>query len=258
MPIDPITFSSPSITHAEIEYAAAATALGWNFKRTKHTNIFQKQMAAFTGQKYAFATVNVTAALHLALAALGTSVGDEVLVPELADISVAASVLYTGAKPVFCDVDPLTLCLSPSSVESNITPRTKGIIPVHMHGMPCDMLALRTIAAEHKLFIVEESTQGLGSKCQGRAAGSLGHFSVFGFNELQAVVTGDGGMLLSSNQQLFSKAFQLGQQGKSPKNPFIYESLGYNYAMSNVQGAIGAAQMERVQELLAKKKNIYS
>ena len=257
MIIDPIPLSGPSITHREIECAADAAAVGWNAKAANYINAFQRQVANAAGQRYAFATSSRAGALHIALLALGVGPGDEVLVPEIADISAAACVTWTGAKPVFCDVDPATLCLSPLSAAGNISSRTKGMIAVHLYGQPCQMVPLTELAASRSLFLVEDATQGLGNLYHGRPAGSFGIFSVFSFAGEEVVTCGEGGMLLGSNQALMDKAAKLGSMGRSPDNPFIYNAVGYNYAMSNLQAAIGVAQMERLDELLDKKRRIF-
>lgn len=256
-PVDPILLSGPSITHREIECVADAAGTGWNMNCASYIRIFQQQMIAYSGHKYAFPTSSCTGAMHLALLALGVCPGDEVLVPEIADFSVAACVVYTGATPVFCDVDPHTLCLSPASAAANVTPRTKAMVPVHMYGQPCDMQALLTLAQQHKLFVIENATQGLGSQYRGRRVGSFGHFSVFSFNGTKAVVAGEGGILLASDKELFKRAVKLGSQGRNETNPFLYDTIGYNYTMSNVQAALVSAQLERLGDLMEKKRQVF-
>lgn len=257
MIVDPILLAGPSITHREIECVADAAAIGWNMRDVEYIHKLQNTMRAYTGHRFAFATANRTCAMHLAMLALGIGPGHEVLVPEIADISAALCVTHVGAKPVFCDVDPLTLCLCPRSAAAKITPAARAIIPVHMYGQPCDMDALLDLAEKHALAVVEDAAQGLGSLYKGRRAGSFGLFTVFSFNGREAVVSGEGGMLLTSDEKLMARAAKLGSQGRSQDSPFVYDEAGFNYAMSNVQAALGYAQMERLAALLEKKEQIH-
>ena len=254
--VDPILLAGPSITHREIECAASAAAVGWNMKATGYITALQQAMGRYTQRAHAFATSNRTVAIHLALLALGVGPGDEVLVPEIADISAASCVLHTGATPVFCDVDATTLCLSAKSAKANITPKTKGMIMAHLFGQPCDIASLLAVANANGLFVLEDATQGLGSLYKDRPAGSFGHFSVFSFNGGEVAVAGEGGILLSSDQKLFLHAVKLGTQGQSSENPFMYDVAGYNCVMSNPQAALAYAQIERVYELVEKKRQI--
>lgn len=258
MIIDPILPQGPSITHHEIEHVTSACATGWNMKSGSYINAFRQTMAQITGQKYALALSSCTGAMHIALNALGLKRGDEVLVPDLADFAVAACVMYCGAIPVFCDVDPDTLCLSAEDAARKITPNTRGLIAVHLYGQPCRMAPLMDLAAKHGLFILEDATQGIGSRDNGRPAGSFGHFAAFSFKGNKSVVAGEGGMLLTSDDRLFDRAARLAAGGRSSDNPFAYDLVGFNYSISALQAALGFAQTSRLDDLVAKKKQIHS
>ena len=258
MPIDPIIPGGPSITHHEIEHVASAGASGWNTKAHGYVHAFMQTLQQHTGQQHSLVLSSCTGAMHIALAALGLSKGDEVLVPDLADFSAAACVAYCGATPVFCDIDPETLCISPSDAAHKVTPRTRGLIAVHMYGQPCRMQPLLELAEQKGLFVLEDATLGIGSKYAEKPAGSFGHFAVFSFKGTTSVVAGEGGALLTSDKKLFLKAARLSTGGRSESNPFLYDSIGFNYTISNMQAALGYAQMLRLDELLTQKKQIHA
>ena len=258
MIIDPILPQGPSITHHEIEHVTSACATGWNMNSGSYISAFRQTMAQITGQKHSLALSSCTGAMHIALNALGLKPGHEVLVPDLADFAVAASVTYCGAIPVFCDVDPDTLCLSAEDAARKITPNTRGLIAVHLYGQPCRMTPLMELAAQNSLFVLEDATQGMGSSYNGRPAGSFGHFAAFSFKGNKSVVAGEGGMLLTSDDLLFDRAARLAAGGRSPDNPFAYDFIGFNYSISALQAALGFAQTSRLDDLMAKKKKIHS
>lgn len=258
MIIDPILPQGPSITHHEIEHVTSACATGWNMKSGSYISAFRQKMVQITGQKHALALSSCTGAMHIALAALGLKQGDEVLVPDLADFAVAACVTYCGAIPVFCDVDPDTLCLSAEDAASKITPRTRGLIAVHLYGQPCRMTPLAELASKNGLFVLEDATQGIGSSYNGRPAGSFGHFAAFSFKGNKSVVAGEGGMLLTSDDLLFDRAARLAAGGRAADNPFAYDRVGFNYSISALQAALGFAQTSRLDDLMARKKQIHS
>ncbi len=258
MIVDPIFLAGPSITRREIEYVTTAGAVGWNLRGAEFIRAFERRLAARVGRPHALATANCTGAMHLALTALGIGRGDEILVPEIADISVAAAVLYTGAAPVFCDVDPLSLCLTPATAEARITPATKGILAVHQYSGLCDMPALEALAERRGLFLLENTAQALGGAINGRPVGGFGDISVCSFNEADTPTCGEGGMLLASDPELFHRALKPALHGRGEGNPFIYEQLGFDYAMSNLQAALGLAQVERLDELTAQKRRVFS
>ena len=258
MIVDPIPLAGPSVTHREIECAADAAAVGWNMREAWYIRSFRRLVAAAVGQRHAYATSGRAGALHMAMAALGVGPGDEVLVPEIADVSLAYGVLYTGARPVFCDIDPRTLCLSPEAAAQRITGATRAVIAAHLYGQPCDMGGITSFARAHGLAVVEDATQGLGGHYCGAPAGSFGLFTVMSFSGREVVTCGEGGMLLGADEVLMRKAVKAGVLGRSGCNPFVHDASGFEYPMSNLQAAFGTAQMERLPELLDKKRLIAS
>lgn len=253
----PVIFGGPSISHAEIEYATSAAAIGWNMNRAGYVRTLEQKMCVYARQRHAVAVSSGSNALHLAFMALGIGPDDEVLVPEIAHISVAAGIAHTGAKVVFCDVDPHTLCLSVPDALAKITDRTKGIVAVHMHGHPCDMVGIMKMAITHGLFVVEDASLAFGAKFKGNPVGSFGNFAIFSFSHDSALTCGEGGVLLTSDERLYQAVLKLGKNGFVNANPFISEALGYNYSMSNLQASVALAQLERAEELLARKKEIF-
>jgi perosamine synthetase len=222
-----------------------------------HVERFQREVARRAGQRRALALTSSHAAVFLALASLGIRAGDEVLLPEIAEPFLAAAVVHVGAVPVFCDVDPVTLCLSPESAVRNATARTRCVIPTHCFGQPCDMLAITELAAERGIHVVENATQGMGSTVGGRPAGSFGVFSVVGFEPEYPLVAGGGAVLLSSDDALMERAARLAGSGMSATNPMVAEVNGFYMMMPNVQAAIGLAQMERFDEIFRQRRRIH-
>ncbi|MDR2573208.1 MAG: DegT/DnrJ/EryC1/StrS family aminotransferase [Desulfovibrio sp.] len=258
MIIDPIPLSGPSIGHREIELTTEAGGIGWNARSRQHVKIFETLTARQIGQRYALALNSPQAAAHLALLCLNVKPGDEVLLPEIADTFLAAAVAHLGAKPVFCDVDPVTLCLAPAAVAARITPRSRCVIPTHLFGQVCHMDPLLQLAEKHGMAVIENATQGIGAFYNGRPAGSMGAFSIFSLESDCPVTAGGGAVLLGSNDELMRKAAKLAGNGASASNPMVVDALAWNCLMSNLQAAVGVAQMERLPELLARKKEIFS
>jgi perosamine synthetase len=202
-------------------------------------------------------TSSGTGALHLGLAGLGVGMGDEVLVPEVSGVAVASAVRYTRATPVFVDVDPETWCLDPDSARRAVTSRTKAIVAVHLYGHPADMSAITRLARDFGLKVLEDAAPALGAEVGGRKAGGLGDLACFSFQGARTVTTGEGGMLTTSDEALFERVKLLGDLGRDPHRPAQVWAVGYKYKMSNLQAALGLAQLERVEEMVAKKRLIY-
>lgn len=252
-----ILTAGPSITRKEIELVTDAVATGWNSNWSYYLNKFETDFKSFVGAPYAMATSSCTGAMHLALKALGVGPGDEVIVPEITWIATASAVTYVGAKPVFCDVDPETWTMDPESVQSNLSSRTKGIMPVHIYGHPCEMEPLYQICEKNNLFILEDAAQSIGATYNGRFTGSLGDAAAFSFQGAKAMVTGEGGILLMKDEELFAKARYYGDHGRDPNKTLFNTSIGYKYKMSNMQAALGCAQMMRINEIVEKKRQIF-
>jgi perosamine synthetase len=251
-----ISTAGPSISMREASYALDAARYGWNKRWSDYITRFENTFADYLGIKYAVSTSSGTGALHLALAALGIGPGDEVIVPDLTWVASANAVVYAGGTPVFADVQPDSWCLDPEAFEAAITPRTKAVIPVHLYGHPADMDRIVAIARKHGLYILEDAAPAIGAECRGRKAGTFGDFAAFSFQGAKLLVSGEGGMLVSNNEELFAKAHALWDQGRDPQKTFWINQVGLKYKMSNVQAAIGLGQMERVDELIEAKRLI--
>lgn len=252
-----ILTAGPSISGAEAWYALDAARTGWNSKWSGYLTKFESAFKEYVGVEHAMATSSCTGALHIALLALGIGPGDEVIVPDITWVATANAVRYTGATPVFADVQMDSWCLDPASFESLITERTKCVMPVHLYGHPAEMDRIVEIARRHKLYIVEDAAPAIGAECNGRRAGTFGDFSAFSFQGAKLLVTGEGGMLLTNNKDLRDKAYSIWDQGRRP-GTFWIQDQGYKYKMANVLAALGLGQLERVEELVEAKRRIFT
>lgn len=256
--MDRIYYTKPSITDKEIEYAALATRVGWGPRCYEYLHEFEKRFREHIGTRYAIATSSCTGALHLGLSALGIRSWDEVILADTNWIATVAPIVHLGAKPVFVDTLPATWCIDPAAVTRAITPRTKAIIATHLYGNLCAMDCLRVIGEEHNIPIIEDAAEAIGSIYHGRMAGSMGRFGVFSFHGSKTITTGEGGMFVTSDPDLYEKVFTLAEHGrrKGQTKQFFPDEIGFKYKMSNVQAAIGCAQMERINELVQRKRDI--
>jgi perosamine synthetase len=214
----------------------------------KYVLAFEEAFAHACGMNHGVACCNGTAALHLALLALDLKPGDEVLVPTLTYIAAVNAIAYCGATPVLCDVDPDTWCISIADIELRRTPRTKGILPVHLYGHVADMDAINSIATLYGLWVLEDAAEAHGAKYKNRPVGALGHLSAFSFYGNKIVTTGEGGMVLTNNRRILEKLRLYRGQGQSPQQRFYHPVLGYNYRMTNLQAAIGLGQTENLRK----------
>lgn len=257
LPETPIFTAGPSVTEKEITYVTDAITNGLNERSFEYITRFEKAFAEYVGVKHAVSTSSCTGALHLALWGLGIKTGDEVIVPDMTWIASAAPITYVGGVPVFVDIDPVTWCIDPGSVEKAITPKTRAIIAVHSYGYPANMDALRAIAERHKLTLIEDAAPSLGSLLNGKRTGSLGHVSAFSFHGSKIAAAGEGGMLCTDDDELIRNVRVIGNHGRDGGRPLTAARWGIKYNMSNLQAAYGLAQLERIDELLAKKKENY-
>jgi perosamine synthetase len=254
-----IHYSKPSITALEVKYAADAAANGWAEHCYDYLNRFESEFAQWLGAKYAVATNGATTALHLGLVALGIRSGDEVIVADTNWIACAAPITYVGAIPVFVDVLEDTWCLDPTLVEAAITPRTKAIVAVHLYGSMADMDALLAIGRRYGIAVIEDAAEALGSCWKGgRKSGTMGAYSVFSFQGAKTLTTGEGGMFVTNDPQLAQTAKALNNQGRLPgqTKQFWSDMIGYKYRMSNIQAALGCAQMQRIEQLIERRREI--
>lgn len=254
-----IYYTKPSITELEISYATDAAANGWGERCYDYIDRFERLFREHLGVEYAIATSSATGALHMGMAGLGIGPGDEVILGDINWIASAAPIVHLGATPVLVDVRTDSWCLDPAAVEAAITPRTKAILAVHLYGNLCDMDALFRIAERHGLYLIEDAAEAIGSTWQGRRAGSLGAFGAFSFHGTKTITTGEGGIFVTSDSALYERVLTLSNHGraKGEERQFWPERVGFKYKMSNLQAAIGCAQMERIDELIASKRRIF-
>lgn len=251
-----IPVAAPVFAGREKEYVADCMESGWISSAGKYVDQFEERFAEFCGVRHAIACCNGTVALHLALVALGVGAGDEVIVPTLTFVATANAVTYCGARPVFVDSEAETWNIDPMLVEALITPRTKGIIAVHLYGQPADMDALREIAVRHDLFLVEDAAEAHGASYKERLAGSLGDVAAFSFYGNKIIATGEGGMVVTDDAALAARARQLRGQGVDPNRRYWFSVVGYNYRMMNIPAAIGLAQLERIDWHLGRRLEV--
>lgn len=255
-----IYYTKPSITELEVRYATEAAAHGWGERCYEYIARFEGLFGGHLGVKHAIATSSCTGALHMGLAALGIGQGDEVILGDINWIASAAPVTYLGARPVFVDVLPDTWCIDPEKAEAAISSRTKAIIAVHLYGNLCDMDALRSIGERHGIPVIEDAAEAIGSQWHGKKAGSMGAFGAFSFHGTKTLTTGEGGMFVTQDDELYETVLTLSNHGRArgQTRQFWPDLVGYKYKISNIQAAIGCAQMERIEELIAGKRRIFA
>lgn len=251
-----IPVAVPEIGEEELESIMEAVKSGWVSSKGPFIEKFEKNFSNYVGTKYGVATSNGTTALHLGLTALGIGKGDKVLVPSLTFIAVANAVTYTGAEPVFVDSHPEYWCINPSKIEEKIDNKIKAIIVVHSYGHPCDMDEIMRIAGDHKLHVIEDCAEAHGAEYKGRKVGSFGIISCFSFYGNKIITTGEGGMCLTNNEELADKMKILRDHGMNPNKKYWHDIIGFNYRMTNLQAALGVAQLRKIDRLITKKRHI--
>lgn len=253
-----ILYTKPSITELEVRYATDAAANGWGERCYEYIHRFEAAFASHLGVKHAIATSSCTGALHLGLAALGVTVGDEVIIADTNWIASVAPVVHLGATPVFVDILPDSWCIDPNQVEAAITKRTKAILAVHLYGNLCDMDAILSIGRRHGIPVIEDAAEAIGSVYRGQRAGSMGTFGTFSFHGTKTLTTGEGGMFVTHDSNLYEKVLTLSNHGRSrlQAKQFWPDEIGFKYKMSNIQAAMGCAQMERIDALIERKREI--
>lgn len=255
-----IYYTKPSITELEVSYATDAAANGWGAKCYDYINRFEEAFKTHLGVKYAIATSSCTGALHMGMAALGIGPGDEVIMADTNWIATASPIVHLGANPVFVDVLPDSWCLDPALVEQAITPRTKAIVAVHLYGNLCEMDSLLAIGEKHGIPVIEDAAEAIGSIYHGKRAGSMGKFGAFSFHGTKTLTTGEGGMFVTDDQALYEHVLTLSNHGRArgQTKQFWPDMAGFKYKMSNIQASIGCAQIERIDELIRRKREIFS
>lgn len=254
-----IHYTKPSITELEVCYATDAARNGWGERCYEYIGRFEEAFRKHLGAKHAIATSSCTGAMHMGLAALGVGPGDEVILADINWIASAAPITYLGASPVFVDVLPDTWCIDPEKAEAAITPKTKAIIAVHLYGNLCEVDALLEVGEKHGIPVVEDAAEAIGSVWHGKRAGSMGAFGTFSFHGTKTITTGEGGMFVTNDDELYEKVLTLSNHGraKGQTKQFWPDMIGFKYKMSNIQAAIGCAQMERIDELIEGKRRVF-
>jgi perosamine synthetase len=252
-----IPVSAPDLTGNEERYVADAIRSSWISSTGVYIDRFEREFAEACGTGSAIAVANGTIALHLALLALGVQPEDEVLVPALTYVATANAVRYVGGEPVFVDVDPATWCLDPARLEHAITPRTKGIIAVHLYGHPADMDAINRVAGVHGLWVVEDAAEAHFATYKGTPVGGLADIATFSFYGNKLITSGEGGAVTLSDPQIELRARTLRGQGMDPARRYYFPVIGYNFRLTNVACAILCAQMERRDEIIARRRDIF-
>jgi|SRR5437867_5713380 len=256
--MDRIPVAGPWITRKEIDYVTDAVTRCWYGNANEYQRRFEAAFAEHLGVRHAVSLPSCTSAIHLALAALGVGPGDEVIVPDLTWIASAAPITYVGATTVFADVDEQTWCLDARSLERCITPRTRAVIPVDLYGGVPDLGAIREIARARGIVVIEDAAQAIGSEYAGSRAGSLGEIGVFSFHGSKTLTTGEGGMLVTDDESLHENVLVLRDHGRMPGDTMFRNTrVGYKYKMSAMQAALGLAQLERIDELIERKRLIF-
>lgn len=253
-----IPVAAPMLVGNEKEYVMDCLDSTWISSSGKYIGLFENAFAEFCGVRHAVSCSNGTTALHLALIALGVEPGDEVIVPTLTFIATANAVTYCGGRPVFVDSDPETWNIDPAKIEAKITPRTKGIIAVHLAGHPAEMDSIMSIARRHNLFVLEDAAQAHGAEHRGARAGSLGDMATFSFFGNKIITTGEGGMVVTNDDAKAERMRLLKSHGMDPSRRYWHPVIGYNYRMTNIAAAIGLAQIEKVDLQLERRREVVS
>jgi perosamine synthetase len=260
-----IPVNDPLLSAREEELVLECLRSGWISSAGTFIDEFEQRWAAYCGRRYGIAVANGTAALQLALKCIGLKPADEVIIPSFTIISCALAVIYNGGLPVLVDSDPRTWCIDPERIREKLTPRTRAIMPVHIYGHPADMDPLLKIAEEHKLAIIEDAAEAHGAEYrrgrhtsapEWRRCGSFGEFSCFSFYANKLVTTGEGGMLLTDDPVLAERARSLRNLCFQTDRRFHHEELGFNFRLTNLQAALGVAQLERMDQIVARKRTI--
>ena len=254
-----VLYTKPSITELEVGYATDAAANGWGDRCYEYINRFEEMFKEHLGVKYAIATSSCTGALHIGMAALGIGPGDEIILADTNWIATVSPIVHLGAKPIFVDILEDSWCLDPELVEQAITPRTKAIVAVHLYGNLCDMNRLLAIGAKYGIPVIEDAAEAIGSVYHGKRAGSMGTFGAFSFHGTKTLTTGEGGIFVTNDADLYERVLTLSNHGRArgQTKQFWPDMVGFKYKMSNIQAAIGCAQIERIEGLTRRKREIF-
>lgn len=252
-----IPISQPSITQLEIDYVTDAVKSTWVSSLGKYIDRFEAEFADFCESRYAVSVSNGTVAIQLALTAHGIGEGDEVIMPNLSFIATANAVLHCNATPVFADIDEFNLCIDPKSIEALITPKTKAIMPVHLYGHPAQMDVILEIANKHGLWVIEDAAEAHGAKIHGKRVGSWGHCATFSFYGNKNLTTGEGGMITTDDEDFYNRCKYLRDHAMSKEKRYWHTAAGFNFRLTNIQAALGCAQLERIDDFMKKRQVIF-
>jgi perosamine synthetase len=250
-----IPVCEPFLPGRELEYVIDCIKSNWISSGGKYIGEFEQKFAQYCGTKYGVSTTSGTTALHLALASLDIGKGSEVIVPAFTMAASVFAIVYTGAKPVLVDCEPETWNIDVGRVEKKITRRTKAILPVHIYGHPCDLDPIMELARQHNLCVVEDAAEAHGAEYKGKRAGGIGDVGCFSFYANKMITTGEGGMAVTNREDVADRARRLKDQAYSREKRFLHTDIGFNYRMTNIQAAIGLAQLERIDEFVERRRS---
>jgi len=253
-----ISVLEPLLGGNELEYVTECIKTNWISSQGKYVQQFETEVKNYTGSEYALAVSNGTVALHLALVSLGIGAGDEVIVPDITFGATLNAVVLAGAKPVLVDVEKNTWNLSVELLKKHITSQTKAIMPVHIYGVPCNMVEIMSIAKEKNLLVIEDCAEALGSSIDGRHVGTFGDAGTFSFFGNKVITCGEGGAIIFSDAETYNKAKVLRDHGMTPGKRYWHDVVGFNYRLTNLQAAVGCAQFEQLTDFRIKRKQIFS
>jgi perosamine synthetase len=258
-----IPVNEPRLLERDVEYVSECVRTGWISSAGRFISEFEEGFAAYCGRRHGIAVSNGTVALQLAIASLGLKPGDEIIMPTFTIMSCAMAVVYNDGVPVLVDSDPRTWCMDVEQVKDRITPRTRAIMPVHIYGHPVDMDPIMELAGKHGLAVIEDAAEAHGAEylcardtadAKWRRCGGFGEMSCFSFYANKAVTTGEGGMVLADDDELADKARSLRNLCFQRSRRFYHEELGFNFRLTNMQAALGLAQLERIDDIVARKR----
>jgi perosamine synthetase len=253
-----ISVCTPTLGEEELKNVVEAVKTNWISSKGKFVKEFEERFAEYVGAKYAVTTTSGTTALHLALASLDVKKGDEIIIPSFTMIATALPIIYQGAKPVLVDAEEKTWNMDTDKIEEKITDKTKAIMPVHIYGHPCDMDKINEIAGDYNLYVIEDAAEAHGAEYKGKKAGSLSDIGCFSFYANKIITTGEGGMIVTNDEEIYERAKLLKDLAFTKERRFLHYFIGFNYRMTNLQAAIGIAQLNKITELVeARRKNAY-
>ena len=249
-----ISVNEPAISKNALKYVTDCIKTGWISSSGKYLKDFEEKFAKFLGVKHAITTTNGTTALHLAILTLGIKKGDEVILPSHTMMSSATAIVYTGATPVLVDVERDSWNMDVSQIEKKINKRTKAVMPVHIYGHPVNMDPIIALAKKYHLYIIEDAAESTGAEYKGRMTGTIGDIGCFSFYANKIITTGEGGMMVTDNDKIANHARLLKDMAHSPQKRFLHKEIGFNFRMTNLQAALGVAQLEEVKKYIQKKR----